>query len=785
MRNLLSLVMLPDSGPPLRWKFILNTPLSPKILCFTISACLFASPINQALACGPNFPLELLSDRTQTLHGMPSGLFDFEATKLLAKPAAKLMPELNLGSVWFESSAENPVTEMQQQAETADYSPSQTDAWKHARSASSAEAATALAGALPVAHRHYVAGAAAFRAGDLAAAKSEFEAILALGDAGASRSVWAEFMLARTAIAAGDGDAAATAHFENARALAAAGGADPLGLAVASLGAQAQLSWWPIANGEGENSEIAPLIAGAVELYAQQAAYGSTSGNASLLIVARWLNAHPEALQVGLSYALVRKLMTSYAFSRGFEALDDAQTEAFSSTSEYINPDLMGGMKNAAIAPGLLDALLASAPDGQLEGGDRLAAALYRAGRFDDAAKFAARSDLPLAAWVSAKLAMRAGDQKKAAAHYAKVIKGFAAEEHWVPGGNEYEALGAQCRAQGEAGTLALSQGDFAEAMQQFFNAGDDYENDMSYIAERVLSTDELVRFVDAHTKPQTLQKVEASEYSPMRYEVPFDEQTGVPAKGYQQHTLRAVLARRLLREGQYNQALSYFNSPLDQQSAKAYGAAMQRANAAAGIKKAEALFDAASLARTAGMEILGMQLAPDYAVYGGGYGDYEASAEELEETPALSAKPTALISAEESKRALLSAPKPNARFHYRYHAVALAEQASDLLPARSQAFAATLCKATSWIIYRDQAAGVKLYRRYLNQGAYVPWGYQFGTSQACPKPEFERAQALLDQQTWAARKKMLKRVLPFAVTGFGLMIALVGFLIWRRRKAA
>ena len=74
MRNLLSLVMLPDSGPPLRWKFILNTPLSPKILCFTISACLFASPINQALACGPNFPLELLSARKRCRECRPGCL---------------------------------------------------------------------------------------------------------------------------------------------------------------------------------------------------------------------------------------------------------------------------------------------------------------------------------------------------------------------------------------------------------------------------------------------------------------------------------------------------------------------------------------------------------------------------------------------------------------------------------------------------------------------------------------------------------------------------------------
>lgn len=762
---------------------MLNLPISPKLLCFAIGACLLTSSMNPALACGPDFPLELLNDRSQTLMGMPAGSFEFEATKLIAKPAAKLMPELDLGSVWSDTGEELPVAELQYRAETRDYTASQIAAWKRARSAATAAEGRDLAGELPAAHQHYIAGAAAFRAGDMAAAKSEFDAILALGDAGASRSVWAEFMLARTALAAGEGQSAAIDHFEKARALAAAGADDALGLAVASLGAQAQLDWQPIF--AGESTDVGQSLSRAVELYAQQAAYGSKSGNASLLIVARWLNAHPDALQTGLKDAVVRKLMTSYAFSRGFEAMDDAQSEAFSDGTDYKDPDLMGGMENAKIAPRLLDAILASAPNGKLDGGDRLAAALYRAGRFGDAAKFAASSDLPLASWVSAKLALRAGDQKTAAAQYAKVIKGYAADENWIPGGNEYQSLGAQCRAQGEAGTLALSQGDFAEAMQQFFNAGDDYENDMSYIAERVLSTDELVKFVDAHTKPQTLQKVEASEYSPMSYAIPYDEQTGIRAKGYQQHTLRAVLARRLLREGQLERALPYFNNPLDLKSATDYVAAMQRANNAEGIKKAQALFEAASIARSAGMEILGTQLTPDFVVYGGGFGDYEPTPEELKESPGLFVKPTALISAEETKRALLSAPKPNQRFHYRYQAVALAEQASDLLPARSQAFAATLCTATSWIIFRDQAAGEKIYRRYLNQGAYVPWGRQFGTTAGCPKPEFDRAQTMLDQQTAAARKKMLKKVLPYAVAGFGLLIALGGFLLWRRRKVA
>jgi hypothetical protein len=71
-----------------------------------------------------------------------------------------------------------------------------------------------------------------------------------------------------------------------------------------------------------------------------------------------------------------------------------------------------------------------------------------------------------------------------------------------------------------------------------------------------------------------------------------------------------------------------------------------------------------------------------------------------------------------------------------------------------------------------------------LKVGAYVPWGGIFGTGAACPKPDFARAQTMLDAQTWAARKKLLKKALPFAIAGFGALILLGVALIWRRRKA-
>ena len=87
---------------------------------------------------------------------------------------------------------------------------------------------------------------------------------------------------------------AAAADFQAVRAAVAAGAADPLGLAVASYGEEAQLH---LARDE---------TAAAVKLYAEQAAQGSASGRASLLFVARNLFADEATLRKALTDPLLQ-----------------------------------------------------------------------------------------------------------------------------------------------------------------------------------------------------------------------------------------------------------------------------------------------------------------------------------------------------------------------------------------------------------------------------------------------------------------------------------------------
>src|SRR6266851_6776337 len=55
-----------------------------------IAIVLFALSVPFALACGPDFPWQLLSNRAGTLRATPKNSFAFEAAHLVAPPKDKL-----------------------------------------------------------------------------------------------------------------------------------------------------------------------------------------------------------------------------------------------------------------------------------------------------------------------------------------------------------------------------------------------------------------------------------------------------------------------------------------------------------------------------------------------------------------------------------------------------------------------------------------------------------------------------------------------------------------------
>ncbi len=755
------------------------------------SALACAVLAGSALACGPDFPMELTSYRQETLYGLVEGNFYYEAAQLVDRPKTLLPVDPKMGSMTTAVAENEYRDDARRKLETKGYSAVQIIAFDQARASASAKDALALAASLPKAHQHYIAGAIAFQGRDYAAAREQFQAVIDLGKANNDRLLWAHYMMAQTIYWQDGPTESALAQFTTLRNLATTGLADPHGLALTSLGEQARWHLLQI-NAAGESTPASTHLLQAIQLYAEQAAIEQQhlelwqreqaqtrgvdhfagglsefagSGKASLLVMARRLTKNAEELQSTIDQPIVQQLMVSYLFARAPEAngilriVDGVPEEDAENYEEWAVSHDSAGVDNKFVTSPLIDKLAAAIGNAKPapRGTDRLAAVLYRAGQFEKAQQFAQSTDTGVAHWVLAKLALRAGDQKRATSEYAKAAKAFPDQASWVEFGSWQNTTGA-CRVNAESATLALSQGDFVQALQLFHAAGGEFWNDLAIVAERVVSVDELKGFVDQHTKAAPIPTAKLDADGNPTYALPSNDQR-----------LRALLGRRLLRTGKLDAAPAYFDDPALQQAAKRYAQALNLAEKLDGVKKAEALFDAAQLARHSGIDILAAELAPDFNIYAGEYA-YDVEV------------PYTLTMPEEAKRQAQNATVPNKRFSYRYRAIQHTEAAAALVPARSQAYAAMMCEATRWIIYRDENEGARLYQQYLKNGAYVPWGGAFG--QACPKPDFARAQAMVDRQQWQQQKRLIKRVLPYAAGGFALLMLLGGYLIWRRRGA-
>jgi hypothetical protein len=120
-------------------------------------------------------------------------------------------------------------------------------------------------------------------------------------------------------------------------------------------------------------------------------------------------------------------------------------------------------------------------------------------------------------------------------------------------------------------------------------------------------------------------------------------------------------------------------------------------------------------------------------------------------------------------------------RYHYRYLAVDQLVHAADLLPPRSQAFAAVLCTATGWMLSTPGAAerADNLYKRYVMEGPLVAWAVHFG--RRCPEPDFAAAEHFT--RTWylhLAQRLVGHHRLPLVL---GLVVLIGGPLAWRLRR--
>ncbi|NWB93165.1 hypothetical protein [Pseudomonas agarici] len=704
------------------------------LLCLSLGL-----PLGSALACGPDFPLRLLDDRAQSLAELPETNFAFEVSRLgQAMAGLKTATDATLQPSWDSDDNTRPYREQRDKVEATELPENLRAKVAQLRALQDPQQVEALGRELPDELRLYIAGAVAFDIGNQALAAQYFRKVLALpADQRGLRSTWAAYSLGRALVAlsieasvdpqviSAALRAQARLAFQQARQLSAEDFSDPLELGIASLGEEARLAKL---NGDWES---------AVQLYASQSRLGAGTGYSSLKQVARELVAlADEQLLEQLKYPTVQKLFTAYLLSRVGWFFDEQPAQEQRLTR-----------------------LLLASVTASFDNADRLAALSYQKGDFVAARAYLDHAgDGGLAWWVRAKLALRDGDKLQAAAAYAKAAEAFPKDEVWGPRRNAdgaWENVQPGCRVEGESAILALDRGDYLQAFDQLYRSQDIYWPDAATVAERVLTLDELKIYVDTQVAAPPLAKAQDRDNYVLR---PIAAQ------------LRELLGRRLLREGRYDEAPAYFESPELQAAAHAYGKARQDAASRwTATGRAESLFAAATLARKSGMEILGYEMSPDYRWLGGGY-----SLGKLE------VKPGPFLETAEVRRQQGSEARPNQRYHYRWIAADLANHAADQLPRSSQAFAAVLCNAAGWVAGSDEE--IRYYQRYVEQGPYVSWAANFG--QQCQEPKFDEAnKRYLTQPLNSVRSALrpYKALLPVAA------LVLLGGVAWRwvrRRKA-
>jgi hypothetical protein len=729
--------------------------------------------VSVVIACGPNFPWQLLDDRPATFKAAPVNSFVFQAVRIAPPPTDKLKA--------IESDAPDALPK----AEAMGLSSAQSSLLQQIRTDATGDQAYQQGASLPESARLYVAGAIDFRRRELAKSQQRFEAILQLPESDRLRATWAAYMLGRTFALNGNLDQAAQ-EFQLTRQVAIQGAPDPMGLAVASYGEEAQLHLnrakvyllpKNVLPKERVDDCRREMVA-AISLYAEQAARNSRSGVDSLREVAGFLmqpsggTAQYDALNASIEDPIVQELIVAYGLS-------------YFSTAGVNSPTGTPLFRHGVIFYNRSQLARIAWPD-------QVAALAYREADYDLAHALADHFHTPLASWVEAKLALQLGDLRAAAAFYAEAAHAFPPTEREQDLDEHNGKL-----VIGEEGALALARGEYVAALRILYPVADTYWGDVAYIAERVLTTNELKRFVDAQVPAPVITPAEDRNLSGWTWDANSAAR------------LRDLLARRLVREQRYDESLPYFHSPNDgnfadprvREEVIAYSKALHIAyHSWRRVDRARGWYQAAVLARQSGMAMMGYELQPDYfmndGAIDGGFG---------QDSPG-----HCWVTDGEQARFDATKPKVDLRLHYRFIAVNEALQAADLLPPRSQAFAAVLCRATNWMKAtaargnRDYANAIanQLYKRYLTEGAYVPWGRQFGricwsggwqhgrilepqSNCGCPEPDFDSA-ARLPRVLFVPHTRHFVKLYrwPLGISFGALLVAVGAGLIWMRRRA-
>jgi LysM repeat protein len=556
-----------------------------------------------------------------------------------------------------------------------------------------------ISAALPSEFQLYLKGFVDWSSGGKEAARASWEALLNLPPGERHwKSTWAAFMLGK-AWADSDADAAIK-YFKQVRTLARAGFVDSTGLAAASLGFEAKVYL------KQENYRLA------LQLYLEQLATGDGTAAVSLRLVCQ------AAIQSGsLNLASLandpqaRKVVTAFLIS-----------------SKAVQVDSPG--KTTTLGFWLEAIEAADVKD--VDSADQIALAAYQAGNMEQSQRWLDRArHSVISDWLQAKLLLRAGKVDQATALLSKVCYRFPVvependlpesehqfQDHVYVDDNDTwaESITAARHALGELGVLQLARHEYAQSLDALLRAG--FWGDAAYVAERVLSLDELKNYVDQNWPAENSPPAPAKPASEGVAQAP----ASVTSPSLLRKEIRYLLARRLMRGIRGDEARAYYPEewlPRFDQLCDFLRTGWD--TSVATNQRAESLFAAAMVVRTNGMELLGTEVQPDWHIHEGSF-EYGVTWEERQ-TNTIGAK-FLKATQEELRRASQHQADPEQRFHYRYQAAFLAWEAAKYMPNNSDETARVLCTAGSWLKGRDSDTADIFYKALVRRNRLTAVG--------------------------------------------------------------
>ena len=664
-------------------------------------ALMAATLVPLMLACGPNFPNRLL------LVGDAA---------VLSLPNSQFIHELNLVLQGLPK-ADNPVAD-----HYLEYVNQETDDETDLREAlgndadekiiqqyANAKSAENIPVGIPSEFDLYMKARFKFDADEIEEARTMWKKLLNFPlELRHYRSVWAAYMLGRSYQK--DSPTLAAKWMEQAREFAREGFSDTLGLANTSL------SWQARAFLDQK------LFKKALGLYIQAAQMNSPTAGMSIALTLRAIAKTDAPLDDILNDISMQRVVTAYLMTH----------------TENLNIDVNENDEEDKTPIDFYQRLLTTLERRNLtdiENADKLAWAAYKSGKFELAARWASLADAqsPIALWIQAKIALRSGDTEEGLKILTHATKFFPVDElrfNEMYLANNYKSTSCyeghsktQSIIEGERGVVLLARGQYVDAMDALLRSN--YLSDAAYIAERVLTLDELEKYIESHWPASD----NISNTCVISYHR-WSGQVNAVCK------LNYLLSRRLAREGRYRDAEKYSPNQFKSRYVK-LGAELEQGlniNLAESIR-AKSLWTAAQIIFNEGPELLGTEVNQYDAYYDAPleeidisknrYGDVYWIDKDTTIRQSNSHYGIVTASQDELDRINISLPSSDLNDYFRHYAARLAWEAAKLMPDEDEETAKVLCVAGSWLNEIDNVQALRFYKTLVSRCGQTKLGAQ------------------------------------------------------------